>query len=137
MMGLARITRSELTSRSGERSPRSGRAGRGAILGAAISGGLLIAAASPAAWAGPTIDLLGDPDSLADHFVFACDAAADPQTCLVNQFEAATRIQTMNARLADRAATPEGEAAIEACGTAAGLPDQVDLVVLADCLSRN
>lgn len=88
------------------------------------------------AFGGPTIELLSDPDALADHFVFACDSASDPQACLMAQFDAATRIQSMNSMLAERAATDAGEAGIEACGARAGVPGQVDLVVLADCLAN-
>lgn len=97
--------------------------------------GMIALAAAPA-FAGPTMDLLADPDTLADHFVFACDKAADAQACLSAQFDAASRIQEMNDDLAATASTETGEAAIESCGTAAGVPDKVDLVALADCLSK-
>lgn len=97
--------------------------------------GLITLTAAPA-FAGPTMDLLADPDTLADHFVFACDSATDPQACLSRQFDAASRLQEMNEHLAQIAATEAGEAAIESCGTKAGVPDKVDLVTLADCLSK-
>jgi hypothetical protein len=97
--------------------------------------GLMAMAAAPA-FAGPTMDLLADPDTLADHFVFACDGAADPQACLSAQFDAASRIQEMNDQLAAIAATDSGEAEIESCGTKAGVPAKVDLVKLVDCLSK-
>jgi hypothetical protein len=97
--------------------------------------GWIALAAAPAA-AGPTLDLLADPDTLADHFVFACDSAADPQACLSQQFDAASRLQEMNERLAQIAASETGEAEIEACGTKAGVPNKVDLVKLADCLDK-
>ena len=96
----------------------------------------LIAMTAVPALAGPTLDLLADPDSLADHFVFTCDDAADPQACLSAQFDAASRIQSMNGQLAEIAATDSGEAEIESCGSQAGIPEKVDLVALADCLSH-